>query len=144
MEPIITTAIITGIGSGAAASATQAVTSKIGVAYVSFKNLLAEKFGKNNQLLLAIGELEKESDSPSRRGLVQEKVDKLGVDKDQELNAAATKLFALVKEVQPESISKINLSGSGVIVRGNGAVGAGNGGIAIKGDVHGGINMPGK
>lgn len=142
MEPVVATAIISGIGSGAAAAGIQTTASAIGAMFVSLKDLLVKKYGNDNELLEAVKGLEKDADSPSRQGLVREKAEKIGADSDQEIQAAARQLLELLKEVQPEAVYNATLNGPGAIAQG-GSVAAGVGGVAIGGNMQSGIKMPG-
>lgn len=101
MDPI-TAAIIAALVTGAAAGTAQVVAENIGGgAYTKLKQLIQDKFGKKSDLVNAIDTLEKDPNSKSRQGLVQEEVKKARADQDAELlEAAQTLLHAL--ESTPE------------------------------------------
>lgn len=101
MDPI-TVAIIAALVTGAAAGTAQVVAEKIGGgAYTKLKQLIQDKFGKESELVDAVDTLEKDPNSKSRQGLVQEEVKKARADQDAELlEAAQTLLHAL--ESTPE------------------------------------------
>ncbi|MCI5142529.1 MAG: hypothetical protein D3909_12585, partial [Candidatus Electrothrix sp. ATG1] len=108
------------------------------------KTLLQKKSGQDKKLLNAVHELEQDTSSDGRKMIVQEEVKKAGADKDPEIQAAASQLLDLLKEVQPEAVYNATQSGSGAIAQGKGSIAVGAGGIAVGGNVTGGINTSGR
>ncbi|XOF34340.1 MAG: hypothetical protein ACL93V_03320 [Candidatus Electrothrix sp. YB6] len=109
MEPVIATAIISGIVSGAAAAATQTTISGIGAAYTSLKNLLVRKYGEENKVTEAVERLEQEPDSEGWKLLLQEAAAKAETDKDAELVKAAEALQEEVKKVQGGNVDDVSI-----------------------------------
>ncbi len=137
MDPI-TAAIIAGLLTGVATGATQAVAEKIGGgAYNNLKQLIRNKFGTESDLADAVGKLEKDPNSKSRQGLVEEEVEKSGAYQDAELvNAAKTLLHALQNTPEGEQVvGKFNLTLE------NSQVGVIGDNTTVKGGIHFG---PGK
>jgi hypothetical protein len=107
--------------------------------YTRLKELLQGKFGEKSALAEAVEQFEKNPESLARKAVVAEELAKVGADKDEEVLAAAKQLEEKLKGVK--TTYHAEQSGSGAIIQ-NGGVGTGAGGIAIGGNVHGGINMP--
>ncbi|MCI5151428.1 MAG: hypothetical protein D3916_18975 [Candidatus Electrothrix sp. MAN1_4] len=100
--------------------------------YTRLKDLLQGKFGEKSALAEAVKQLERNPDSAARKAVVAEELAKVGADKDKEVLAAAKQLEEKLKGVQPQ----------GTYLEQNRRVTAKGGGLAIGGNVEGGINMP--
>lgn len=137
MDPI-TTAIVGGIMSGLAAGATSTVTTAIKDAYNVFKGMLAGSFGPDSLLLESISALERNPESTESQAKVADEVAKIKADQEEAILSQAKKLLALIDESNAQGDTIIN-TGSGAIATGSGPA-AGKGGIAVGGDVHGGIS----
>ncbi len=139
MDPV-SLAIISGILGGAAGGVAGEATGEVVSAYKKFRGMLIEKYGEKSILLRSIGTLEQKPESKNKQEGVAEDVVDCGADKEPEFLAAAERLLKLV---QPQYDNRAINTGSGAIVQGNGNAGAGQGGVAIVGNVTGGINTPG-
>ena len=134
MDPV-TQALINGIASGTASSLTTEALKKL-------KHLLVTKFGPDSSILRAMRSLEEQPESTNRRGVLEEEVKISQADADAEILAAAKTLLAQVAKQQPKTrVNQATLKGSGAIGQGEKVTVAGKGGIAVGGDVEGGIVM---
>jgi len=105
MDPI-TSAIVLGVTGNLA-------TDAIKAAYTSLKDALIAKYGVQNKLIDAVKELESNLESTSRRGVVEEEVEKIQAYKDPELVKLAQELLDKLQE-QPGGIPNINMTVSNV------------------------------
>lgn len=132
MDPVITTAIIGGIMSGLAAGATTE-------AYTAFKGMLAGSFGSDSPLLASISALEQKPESEQDQAKVAAEVAKIKAGQEVAILNQAKKLLELLDESKDQGNSIVQ-TGSGAVATGS-ATAAGKGGVAVGGDVHGGIRM---
>jgi hypothetical protein len=127
MEPVIASAIISGILCGAAGGVSTVATTELIAAYRKLRGLLQKKFGQDSILLRSIGNLEQRPESKVKQDGVAEDIAESGADKDAELIKAAEALLAEIKK-QPggaeavRSIVNQQVSGSGHIFSGSGNV----------------------
>lgn len=101
MEPIITTAIISGIAS------IGKVVIKGG--YTALKNHLIEKLGAESDLIDAVERYEKKPDSEARKAAIQEEVELSGVENHPDMVKLAQDLIEQIKQ-QPGGQDIINQS----------------------------------
>ena len=114
---------------------TMAVTAALGKlgekiisdAYTAFKAALQYKYGVNSDLLHAVDELEKKSDSKARIEVLKEEVELANADKDSELINSAKDLIAKIGEVSDEKI-QVNQK-----VEGNRNIFSGTGDVNVTG-----------
>ncbi|WP_293354885.1 MULTISPECIES: hypothetical protein [unclassified Microcoleus] len=105
MDPI-TSAIVLGVAGNLA-------TDAIKAAYTSLKEALIAKYGVQNKLIDAVNELESDRESKSRRGVVEEQVEKIQAYKDPELVKLAQELLDKLQE-QPGGVPSITQNVSNV------------------------------
>ena len=98
MEPV-TTAILAAIAAGATAGLTDTAKKAIADAYDSLKALLERKFGADSKMLGAVEKLEEDPESAGWQETVGKEAAKAGVNRDQELIAAAEVVLAKLKEL---------------------------------------------
>lgn len=101
MEPIITTAIISGIAS----------IGKVAIkgGYTALKNHLIEKLGAESDLIDAVERYEKKPDSEARKAAIQEEVELSGVENHPDMVKLAQDLIEQIKQ-QPGGQDIINQS----------------------------------
>lgn len=114
MEPIITTAIVSGIASLG--------KSVIKEGYERLKAHLQERYGADSDLVDAIERFEKKPDSEARKAAIEEEVTLAKVDENQEVVSLAQELIASIKEQpggqdiinqsQTNTVSNVNVSGN--------------------------------
>lgn len=80
--------------------------------YERLKALLARRFGDRSEVVQAVQGLEARPDSPARRDLVVEEVERSGAGNDEELLAAARDLLARIQEDPVRSASVQQAIGS--------------------------------
>jgi hypothetical protein len=97
MEPVIASAIISGILCGAAGGVSTVATTELIDAYRKLRGLLQKKFGQDSMLLRSIGNLEQRPESKAKQEGVAEDIADAGLDKDEEIVKAAEALLAEVK-----------------------------------------------
>lgn len=88
-------------------------TDAIKAAYTSLKDALIAKYGVQNKLIDAVNELESNRESTSRRGVVEEEVEKIQANKDPELVKLAQDLLNQLKK-QPGGVPNITQNVSNV------------------------------
>jgi hypothetical protein len=114
MEPIITTAIISGIAS------IGKVVIKGG--YNALKNHLIEKLGAESDLIDAVERYEKKPDSEARKAAIQEEVELSGVGNHPDMVKLAQDLIEQIKQQpggqdiinqsQTNTVSNVNVGGN--------------------------------
>lgn len=114
MEPIITTAIISGIAS------IGKVVIKGG--YTALKNHLIEKLGAESDLIDAVERYEKKPDSEARKAAIQEEVELSGVENHPDMVKLARDLIEQIKQQpggqdiinqsQTNTVSNVNVGGN--------------------------------
>lgn len=114
MEPIITTAIISGI-----ASLGKAVIKE---GYTALKKHLVEKLGEDSDLIDAVERFEKKPDSEARKAAIQEEVELSGVHKHPDMLKLAQDLIEQIKQQpggqdiinqsQTNTVSNVNVGGN--------------------------------
>jgi hypothetical protein len=114
MEPIITTAIISGIAS------IGKVVIKGG--YTALKNHLIEKLGAESDLIDAVERYEKKPDSEARKAAIQEEVELSGVENHPDMVKLAQDLIEQIKQQpggqdiinqsQTNTVSNVNVGGN--------------------------------
>jgi len=101
MEPITTTAIISGLTAIAASGIDEIGRKAIGDAYEALKAAIEKKFGSDGKLSQAIDMLESDRNSQSLKLLVKEKVEEAKAEEDGEIRNLAQKLLNRLR-VTPE------------------------------------------
>jgi hypothetical protein len=136
MDPI-TAAIIAGLAEGA----TKVATSAVADAYEALKATITRKLGGESRVAKAVAGLEVRPDSNAWKGVLQEEVAAARADQDPDIRKAAQALLDQInlKPSGAQYSQKLSGSGAAAIL---GGVAAGEGGIAIGGNVEGGIGMP--
>ena len=114
MEPIITTAIISGIAS------IGKVVIKGG--YTALKNHLIEKLGAESDLIDAVERYEKKPDSEARKAAIQEEVELSCVENHPDMVKLAQDLIEQIKQQpggqdiinqsQTNTVSNVNVGGN--------------------------------
>jgi len=99
MEPIITTAIVSGIASLG--------KNIIKDGYGKLKNHLVEKYGGDSDLVDAVERFEKKPDSEARKAAIQEEVELSGAENSEDVVSLAQDLIEKIKE-QPGGQDIIN------------------------------------
>jgi hypothetical protein len=93
MEPITTTAIISGLTAIAASGIDEVGKKAIGDAYEALKAAIKKKFGSDGKLPQAIDRLESDWNSQALKLLVKEKVEEAKAEEDGEIRDLARKLL---------------------------------------------------
>src|SRR5262249_37027825 len=96
MEPVLTTAILSALATGAASGVTEAGKNAVIDAYSGVKALLSRKFGPKSSLVVAVEKLEANPASVGRKQTLQEEADTAKADQDAEIVAAARELIGRV------------------------------------------------
>jgi hypothetical protein len=91
MDPV-TTAILGAIAAGVLSGLNATVGKAVGDAYAGLKSLIARRAGRAD-VTDAIAALESKPDSAGRRATVEEEIAAAGLDRDDEVLAAARKLI---------------------------------------------------
>lgn len=99
MDPL-TTAIVAALSAGIASGTTEAGKSAVLDAYKGLKQMIQKKFGKDNEIVKAVDNLEKKPDSQGRVTVLEEEVELSDAHKDSELLQAARHLMEMVKPHQ--------------------------------------------
>ena len=141
MDPvtIIAGALIAGATAGATDVASQAVKD----AYAALKKLVVGRFGAQTGVEEAIASLEEKPNRKGRQEEVKDEVAESGAADDEEVLAQAQALLELLKQQGALSGAQYSaiLTGSGAVAQGPGAAAAGKGGVAVSGNVTGGIRL---
>ena len=99
MDPI-TTAVVAALSAGIASGTTEAGKSAVVDAYKGLKQMIQKKFGKDNEIVKAVNNLEEKPDSQGRVTVLQEEVELSQAHKDSELLQVARHLIDMVKPHQ--------------------------------------------
>jgi hypothetical protein len=133
MDPI-TAAIVAGLAAGA----TKVSTSAILDAYAGLKAAIARKFGAESEVAKAVEGVEARPDSDARKSVLHEEVAATKADQDPDILRAAQALLEQLK-AQPGGVQcSQTVSGSGAAAANHG-VAAGQGGVAVGGNIEGGL-----
>lgn len=137
---IIVGALIAGAGAAAKDVAGKAVKD----AYQGFKALVVRKFGGQADVEDALAGVEKKPDSEARQNVLKEELTTAGAAQDSELVRQAQALLELLKEdgLISDATYQATVTGSGAVAQDH-SVAAGQGGVAVGGNVEGGINVGG-
>jgi hypothetical protein len=137
---IIIGALIAGAGAAAKDVADKAVKD----AYQGFRTLIVRKFGSKTDVEEALAGVEKKPESEARQSVLKEELTNAGAAQDTELIEQAQAFLALLKEdgVISAATYQATVSGSGAAAQDH-SVAAGEGGVAVGGNVEGGINLGG-
>jgi hypothetical protein len=139
MEPlsIILTALVAGatvVGKGVAGEAVKD-------AYTQLKGMLLHKFGSKGDIGSAIAQVEDKPESDGRKVVLEEELETAKATQDDEIVQSAEAMLDLLKEHGLLGPSyQAMLEGNGTIAQG-GSVAAGKGGVAIGGNVEGGVRV---
>lgn len=143
MDPL--TIIVSAVAAGAAASVKDVVAQAVMDGYASLKALIVRKFGQKADVGNALEGVEKRPDSEARQAVLKEELETAGAGQDAEVIRQAGALLELLKQqgVAAGVSYQAELHGSGFIAQGEGVAAAGAGGVAVSGDVGGGIIVTG-
>ena len=138
MDPL--TIIVSAVVAGAAAAATDVVSDAIKDGYAGLKALIQRKYQDKEDVRDALEGVEKKPESGGRQQTLKEELEAVEVHQDSEVLEEAQKLLDLLKEhgVETGITYQAEVHGSGAIAQDH-SVAAGEGGIAVRGDVKGGI-----
>lgn len=100
MEPITFTAIVAALSAGVASGVGEVGKSALVDVYQGLKGALKRKFGDESEVVETVDMLENRPDSESRRGMVQEELERAKVDQDPEVRQMAQELLDRL-QVQP-------------------------------------------
>jgi nucleotide-binding universal stress UspA family protein len=95
--------------------------------YDALKDLIQKKFGAQSKVATAVRDLEERPESDARKGMLQERIEESGAEKDEELVRAARELIERI-EAQPDGQAAVRkvvnqtVHGSGNIFSGTGQV----------------------
>jgi hypothetical protein len=96
MDPI-TTAIVAAVSAGAISGLTEANKTAIADAYSRLKNLLANKFGRDSEVVQAVKGLETKPSSSARKELLAEEIAAVRAEQDAEIQTQAMHMLTLVR-----------------------------------------------
>ena len=142
MDPL-TTSIVSAITAGVIAGAGDAGKKLIVDAYTALKDGIKAKLGADSDAMDALEGVEKKPDSKARQGVLAEEIASAGLDKDPDLLKLAQTLAEALKSAGGTTYNATAGKNS-TIVQGEGNTVATGGGIAIGGNVEGGVHMGGK
>lgn len=115
MEPITVTAIIAALAIGVASGATDVGKKAVVDSYEALKAILKKKFGVQSEVVKSVEGVESNFDSPARKSVLQEEVEKAKVDQDPDIRYLAQVLLDQIK-AQPGGSQIIkDISGMNVI-----------------------------
>ncbi len=139
MEPI--SLIVSALVAGAVASAKGVGAQAVKDGYAGLKTLIIRKFGGKGDVTAALEQAEKKPDSKGRQDVLKEEFEDAGAGQSAEVVRQAQALLDLLKEhgAVPGDVYQATLIGDGVVAQGPGAVAAGKSGVAVGGDLHGGV-----
>lgn len=113
-------------------------------AYRALVDKIKTIFGKKSDLSQRISELEANPTSEETITALDQAVSSSRVSENTEISHLASVLRAAIEKL-PEGKKMIaSVTGSGAVAQGRGNIVAGAGGIAVGGDVHGGIHIGGR
>lgn len=142
MDPI-SMALIGALASGVAKGVGEAGKSLIPDAYNALKAAIQKKLGADSETMDALERVEKKPDSKARQGVLAEEIANAGLDKDPGLLKLAQALAEALKEAGGTTYNA-TAGDNSTIVQGKGNTVATGGGIAIGGNVEGGVHTGGK
>jgi hypothetical protein len=97
MEPITFTAIVAALSAGVATGVGKAAENALVDAYQGLKSTLKRKFGDDSEVAKAVDTVEEDPKSNWRQGMLKEKLEHVGADRDPEVRKAAEQLRELVE-----------------------------------------------
>lgn len=141
MDPI--TLITAALTAGVAAASQDLVSQAIKDAYNGLKSLVVKRFGDQSAVAQAIRQAEEKPQSTGRQTVLREELEAVHADQDAEVISQAQALLDLLKRHGQAGITSYTatLTGSGAIAQGARATAAGEGGVAVGGNVYGGIRV---
>ena len=113
MDPI-TTAIVAALGAGAVSGLTEASKAAIADTYSRLKNLLANKFGGESEVVQAVKELEGKPASSARKELLAEEIAAVHAEQDEEIEAQAVHLLTLLQP-EPRALGKFTIQNNALV-----------------------------
>ncbi len=114
--------IVSAIALGAGKGLNSMVEAAIRDAYSGFKGLILRKFGKRDQTVKSIQEVEKNPESMEHKETLKAELTRVGADRDQEVLNKATELLKLLEDKAPGAtgglVGEIDADGGKVLVIG--------------------------
>jgi hypothetical protein len=114
--------IVSAIALGAGKGLNSMVEAAIRDAYSGFKGLILRKFGKRDQTVKSIQEVEKDPESVEHKETLKAELTRVGADRDQEVLNKATELLKLLEDRSPGAtgglVGEIDADGGKVLVIG--------------------------
>jgi hypothetical protein len=138
VEPV--SMIVTAVAAGAVAATKDVAGQAIKDGYAGLKALVVRKFGERSDVADAVEGVEKKPDSKGRQETLKEELEAAGAGQDDELVRQAQALLDLLDKHGLAPSYHAEVHGSGAIAQ-DGSVAAGAGGVAVGGDVKGGIHL---
>jgi hypothetical protein len=138
VEPV--SMIVAAVVAGAVAATKDVAAQVVKDGYAGLKALIVRKFGADSDVADAVEGVEKRPDSKGRQETLKEELETAQAAQDPEVVQQAQALLDLLKEHGLAPSYHAEVHGSGAIAQ-DGSVAAGAGGVAVGGDVKGGIHL---